>query len=700
MPPKSTSITHIVHWHRTDLRIHDSPSIQRALSYAKDTSDAYTYNSIFTFDPHYVHIWAPGSNGGDSDERPHLRVGPNRWQFLLDCLGGLDESLKARTKGNDGSKGHEQRLWVCRGAPGDILEALCQGLVGKKEQKGKVVIVFETDPDAYAQMRDEEVCKRLEALKLGDKLAIEAVEEGRTLWPSKKLVKANGGKPTMTFAQTVKAGEQLGPVQKPAPTPKGEDFPKTLDFGKLAEDGVFKVEGEYYEQGKKNEKSDDNAIRTYAHGIWGPNKNFDVPTMEELGFGSDAAKTPIRGGEAEGLKVLDRVIKEKNGDYVATFEKPHTAPTDFDPPATTLLSPHLHLGSVGVREFFWRVKDVIDKHKKEKKHVSSEPANLPGQLIFRDMYFGAIQALGKQFTVVEGNPVCRFIPWHLQDAEDIANPPPGDEEAAEWFKRWAAGTTGFPWIDALMRQLTEEGWIHHLGRHALACFLTRGGCYISWERGAEVFEEKLLDHEVACNVGNWMWLSCSAFFAQFYRCYSPIKFPQKWDPNGEFIRKYIPELKEFDKKYIYEPWKAPISDQKKWGCRVVKMGDEVNEKGTTYPKPMFDFDERRQICIDGMKHAYDVGLYGNDSKVLDGSWKEVFGVEGKKGGHEEKAKKANGEAESEASHKEKKDTKHNDATKEENAGDEAEDPEEGQKGKKRANTRSTGLAKRQKKIDE
>ena len=56
-----------------------------------------------------------------------------------------------------------------------------------------------------------------------------------------------------------------------------------------------------------------------------------------------------------------------------------------------------------------------------------------------------------------------------------------------------SGRTGFPWIDALMRQLALEGWIHHLGRHAVACFLTRGGCYISWERGAEVFEELLID---------------------------------------------------------------------------------------------------------------------------------------------------------------------------------------------------------------
>jgi cryptochrome len=132
-----------------------------------------------------------------------------------------------------------------------------------------------------------------------------------------------------------------------------------------------------------------------------------------------------------------------------------------------------------------------------------------------------------------------------------------------------------------------------------------------------------------------MWLSCTAFFAQFYRCYSPIAFGKKWDPNGDFIRRYVPELANFDKKFIYEPWKAPIADQKKWGCRVTNDDNAVN--GTTYPKPMFDFDKRRQICLDNMKRAYDERLHGNDEQVLDGSWKKLFEENG--GGEEPKKKK-------------------------------------------------------------
>jgi cryptochrome len=102
-----------------------------------------------------------------------------------------------------------------------------------------------------------------------------------------------------------------------------------------------------------------------------------------------------------------------------------------------------------------------------------------------------------------------------------------------------------------MIQLKQEGWIHHLARHAVACFLTRGDLYISWERGKEVFEYLLLDADWSLNAANWMWLSSSSFFYQYFRVYSPISFGKKTDPNGDYIKKYIPKLSKFPSKYIY-----------------------------------------------------------------------------------------------------------------------------------------------------
>jgi hypothetical protein len=115
-----------------------------------------------------------------------------------------------------------------------------------------------------------------------------------------------------------------------------------------------------------------------------------------------------------------------------------------------------------------------------------------------------------------------------------------------------------------------------------------------------------------------------AFVYRVFRAVLPVLFAGCFwaEMEGEFVRRYVPELAKFDKKYIYEPWKAPIADQKKWGCRIVAYG-EKQEQGT-YPKPLFDFAERRDVCLKGMKNAYSVGLYGNDPKVLDGSWRKLF----------------------------------------------------------------------------
>ncbi|KAF2686110.1 Cryptochrome/photolyase FAD-binding domain-containing protein [Lentithecium fluviatile CBS 122367] len=567
----------VIYWFRTDLRLHDSPALKAALGLKPEC-----LYPIWTWDPHYVY---------------HARVGPNRWKFLLDCQNDLSKSI---TKLNSKSK-----LLLIREAP--------QTLFPKLFKEWKIThLVFEKDTDAYARERDEKV------VELAKKAGVEVIiKTGRTLYDPDELVKQNKGKPTMSITQVQAAGAKIGSIPRPIPSPKSLPDPGTTNLS--------------FVQDKPANNPDINSTQRNAEessytGLAGPNNDFSIPTMSELGL--KEATTPHRGGESIALKMLASIIA--NEDYTATFEKPKTAPTAFDPQATTLLSPHLHFGSLSAREFYWRVQDVVTNYK---GRASQPPTSLTGQLLFRDMYFGAQAALGYAFGQTYNNPHCRFIPWHLPST---IHPGSGlitgeyqidDAEAEVFFRRWKEGRTGFPWIDALMRQLRTEGWIHHLGRHAVACFLTRGGCYVDWERGAEVFEEWLIDHEAACNIGNWQWLSCTAFFAQFYRCYSPVAFPLKWDKEGEFVRRYVPELAGFDNKFIYEPWRAPIVDQKRWGCLVRGDGTESAEedgKVKMYPKPMFDFKERRDVCIRGMKNAYKIGLHGDDPKVLDGSWRELF----------------------------------------------------------------------------
>ncbi|KAL8995748.1 MAG: hypothetical protein Q9169_004576 [Polycauliona sp. 2 TL-2023] len=548
----------VLYWFRTDLRLHDSPALHAAL-----------------------------------DLKPECL-----YPIWLDCQSDLSASITKLNK--------KSQLFVIREAPQTVLPKLFKAW--------KIThLVFESDTDPYAKERDAKV------VHLAREAGVEVVatRHGRTLYHPDDLVKAHGGKPTMSISQVQHAAEKLTvpkPLESPTSLPDPGDL--SLDF----------------EQTQPPREPDINSIQrdgeesSYSS-LSGPKNDFAVPTKSELGL--KPASTLHRGGETNALAALDALIANEH--YTTTFSKPETAPTAFSPQSTTLLSPHHHFGSLSVRLLYWRVQDVISK-KENKSKASQIPTNLIGQLLFRDMYFAAQAALGYSFAQTYNNPTARFIPWHLPSKIDPStNLVRGSytidsQEAETWFQRWKYGRTGFPWIDALMRQLRREGWIHHLGRHAVACFLTRGGCYIDWERGAEVFEEWLIDHETSCNSGNWQWLSCTAFFAQFYRCYSPIAFPKKTDPEGRFVKHFIPELKEYPKKYVYEPWRAPIADQKKWGCLV--KGDEYGEEDAggmkVYPKPMFDFNERRGICIEGMKNAYHVGLYGDDPRVKDGTWRKLF----------------------------------------------------------------------------
>lgn len=118
------------------------------------------------------------------------------------------------------------------------------------------------------------------------------------------------------------------------------------------------------------------------------------------------------------------------------------------------------------------------------------------------------------------------------------------------------GQTGFPWIDAVMIQLREEGWIHDLAWHSVACFLTRGNLWISWVEGMKVFEELLLNADWSMNAGMWMWISSSSFLQQLVHSICPVRFGRLADPNGDYIRKYLPILKVSHKCPIFTPKKT------------------------------------------------------------------------------------------------------------------------------------------------
>nr|DAD44841.1 TPA_asm: hypothetical protein HUJ06_003071 [Nelumbo nucifera] len=301
-----------------------------------------------------------------------------------------------------------------------------------------------------------------------------------------------------------------------------------------------------------------------------------IPTIKELGYGDIRQDefSPFRGGESEALKRLREALNDE--EWVASFEKPKGNPSLFLKPATTVLSPYLKFGCLSSRYFYQCLQDV---YKKVKRHTLP-PVSLAGQLLWREFFYTVAYGT-PNFDKMKGNRICKQIPWNDDD---------------ELLAAWREARTGYPWIDAIMVQLQRWGWMHHLARHSVACFLTRGDLFIHWEKGRDVFERLLIDSDWAINNGNWLWLSCSSFFYQYNRIYSPISFGKKYDPNGNYIRHFVPVLKDMPKEYIYEPWTAPLTVQTKANCII----------GRDYPHPVVAHDSASKECKMKIAEAYEL----------------------------------------------------------------------------------------------
>lgn len=459
-----------------------------------------------------------------------------RANFLVECLQDLDQNLR-----KVGS-----RLYVARGDPVTVLPELW-----KKWGVTHMTYEEEESGEPYARKRDEAVLQS--ALQLGVQVDGFAQE---TLHPLKAYFRKAGQNIPITMGTFQKLFDTMGSLPQPKNAPKESNFPRQSHDEANHFPPPKKATDLPWPRSVPKEK---------VTPIWGPED------CENL--------TPVvRGGESKALHQLQR--KMQNASWVATFEKPQTSCTYLEP-STTALSPYMSLGCLSPRTFWFAIDEAC---KRSSKAASKPPVSLHGQLLWRDFNnLMAASANSKQpgcWNMMEGNMYCRQIPW---------------SENEVFMEAWANGQTGYPWIDACMMQLKKEGWIHHLGRHAVACFLTRGDLWQSWERGAEHFESHLLDADYALNGFNWMWLSCSGFFYQYFRCYSPISFQKKNDPHGLYIRKYLPLLKKLPDQYIYEPWKAPLPVQNTAGVVI----------GKHYPAPIVDHALVSKENMSKMAYAYD-----------------------------------------------------------------------------------------------
>ena len=126
-------------------------------------------------------------------------------------------------------------------------------------------------------------------------------------------------------------------------------------------------------------------------------------------------------------------------------------------------------------------------------------------------------------------------------------------EVEDELAAWTQGRTGYPIVDAGMRQLLEEGWMHNRARLVTASFLVKD-LYIDWRLGAGHFLDWLVDGDVANNSGNWQWVAGTGNDTRPHRVFNPIRQAERFDPDGDYVRRYVPELASIDGKAVHEPW--------------------------------------------------------------------------------------------------------------------------------------------------
>jgi deoxyribodipyrimidine photo-lyase len=162
------------------------------------------------------------------------------------------------------------------------------------------------------------------------------------------------------------------------------------------------------------------------------------------------------------------------------------------------------------------------------------------------------------------------------------------EENNDYLKAWQQGKTGYPIIDAAMRQLWQTGWMHNRLRMVVGSFLVKN-LRLHWHHGANWFWDTLLDADLANNTGGWQWVAgTGADAAPYFRIFNPVTQSEKFDKDGDFIREFVPELSNMPKKYIHNPSSAPKEVLKDAGVTL----------GKTYPKAIVDLKTSRQIALD------------------------------------------------------------------------------------------------------
>ncbi|MFC8127115.1 cryptochrome/photolyase family protein [Streptomyces sp. NPDC057302] len=274
----------------------------------------------------------------------------------------------------------------------------------------------------------------------------------------------------------------------------------------------------------------------------------DGVASEALSARSDVADVSpglARGGESLGREGFTAWLRAG----VSVYDEHHD---DLPGDATSRLSPHLHFGTLSAVELLHRLR----------KKQGPGPAAFVRQLAWRDFY--------QQVLAARPDASCS----DYRSQQDVWR---GTQEAQEDIAAWREGRTGYPVIDAAMRQLRHEGWMHNRGRLLTASFLTKT-LYVDWRIGAQHFLSLLVDGDIANNQLNWQWMAGTGTDTRPNRVFNPLAQAKRHDPDGVYTRRWVTELEGLKGPAVHEPWKLPQLERAayRYPDPIIDLADGLN----------------------------------------------------------------------------------------------------------------------------
>lgn len=260
-------------------------------------------------------------------------------------------------------------------------------------------------------------------------------------------------------------------------------------------------------------------------------------------------------GEAGACRLLSEFVRDGLGSYDIERDIPSVR-------GSSELSPHLAWGEVSPRQVVASVMAAAD-----------DATTWPylRQLAWREFTYHVLNAHPETLDRPLRSEFAAF-PWRDDTAGLVA---------------WLEGRTGYPLVDAGMRQLAETGWMHNRVRLVASSFLTKH-LLIPWQTGEAAFQARLVDFDPAANAFNWQWVAGSgADAAPYFRIFNPTLQGTRFDEDGTYVRRWVPELARLSPRWIHQPWLAPESELRAAGIRI----------GATYPRPIVDHAEARSRAL-------------------------------------------------------------------------------------------------------